>query len=269
MPDVGEVQPSEASGRRDRLAASILRNLPQPGQAWAVLKNHDGLPHVSGDIDLCAGRGDWSRVTGAIKEQADELGKHVAVACDHYLGVRLIFIVPISRRPVEVLEIDLADGIWWKGTQLLTAEMALRTAGQGRHGHPVVSRGVEAAFLLTVYAIGRAGELDQAVVASKGVLWKAQLDEQGFVRTMALLHGPSGVEAASAFLSGRWRARRGMALIVGRWRRSTRHPARRTAAFVHRKSVGHCRGVPRELGGSLDRWIDRIAPGHDVVVLGC
>jgi hypothetical protein len=268
VPDVGSEHAPQAGDRRDRLAASILRNLPQPGQAWAVLKNHDGLPHVSGDIDLCAGRGDWSRVTGAIKEQAHELGKHVVVACDHYLGVRLNFVVPVSRQPVEVLEIDLADGIWWKGAQLLSAEMALRTAEEGRHGYPVVSRGVEAAFLLTVHALGRAGELDQAVVASKGVLWKAQRDEPEFLRTMALLHGQSGVEAATAFLSGRWRGSHGIRLIVGRWRRATRHPARRSAAFLQRKSIGHCRGVPRELGGSLDRWIDRIAPGHDVVVLG-
>jgi hypothetical protein len=268
VPDVGKVHASEARRRRDRLAASILGNLPQPGRAWAVLKNHDDLPRISGDIDLCTGREDWSRVTGAIREQANELGKHAVVACDHYIGVRLNFIVPISRRPVEVLEIDLADGIWWKGTQLLSAEMALRTAEEGRHRHPVVSRGVEAAFLLTVHAIGRAGELDQAVVASKGVLWKAQHDEQGFVRTMALLHGASGVEAASAFLSGRWRARYGMALIVGRWRRASRHPARRSAAFLHRKAVGHCRGELRELRGSVDRWIDRIAPGHDVLVVG-
>src|SRR4029453_6081679 len=139
----------------------LLSDLAQGPWPWAVMKNHEQLPVVVGDIDLCLAREHWNAVPRALSGSLDPPGPFKIVSCDHFLGVRLIFIVPGSGPVPErrALEIDLADGVWWKGTPLCPADRVIEGFVTYQEGDPAphTNVGFQAALRLTVAAIRRDG----------------------------------------------------------------------------------------------------------------
>jgi hypothetical protein len=242
----------------------LLDDLSQGPWPWAVMKNHDQLPVVVGDIDLCLARQHWNAFTRAIGISLESMDSFKIVSCDHFLGVRLIFIVPSSGPVPErrALEIDLADGVWWKGTLLCPADRVVQdfVNYQKEDPAPHTNVGFQAALRLTVSAIRRDGTLDQDEIERKQVVVRAHDEPEIFVRAMGVFHGPSGETAAQAILRGGWTAATGRKLIAGRMRRSPL-PHRRAIWFLRRKAGRHWRGLPRYVP-STAQWLARISRGH-------
>lgn len=248
----------------ERLLADLGRS-PHP---WAIMKNHERLPALVGDIDLCLARQHWNAFTRVIDASLGQsMGSFRIVSCDHFIGVRLIFIVPASGPVPErrALEVDLADGVWWKGTLLCPAERVIGDFVTHREEElaPHTRAGFQAALTLTVSAIHRDGTLDEDEIDRKQILVKAKEEPDVFLRAMKALHGPAGVGAAQAFLGGGWTPSIGRALIAGRMRRSPL-AYRRAIRFLQRKSRGHWRGLPRYVPDSAAHWLARVSQGHEL-----
>jgi hypothetical protein len=243
----------------------LLYDLNHGPWSWAVMKNHEQLPVVVGDIDLCVAERQWNAFTQAIGMSVNSVDSFKIVSCDHFLGVRLIFIVP-SSGPVpdrRALEIDLADGVWWKGTQLCPPDRVIQDFVNYKDANPAphTNVGFQAALRLTVSAIRRDGTLDQEEIERKQVVVRAQDEPEIFVRAMGVLHGPLGETAAQAILRGGWTAATGRRLIASRMRRSPL-PHRRAIYFLRRKAGRHWRGLPRYVPDSTAHWLARISRGH-------
>jgi hypothetical protein len=243
----------------------VLFDLSEASVTWAVMKNHQELPDVRGDIDLCVARRDWERLTRQILTSLSALGSFSAVYCDHFTGVRLMFIAPSVGTPPgsKALEIDFGDGAWWKGTRLCSAADVL-SAFADRSSEawiPHTQLGFQAALTLTVSAIRRGGTLDLERIRRKSVSVYAGSDPDGFLRAMRLFHGPAGERAARAFLDQRWRASDGALLILGRMRRSI-VPYHRIRSFVGRKIMWHWRGLPRVIDRPTQEWLASVSAGH-------
>jgi hypothetical protein len=246
----------------------LLVDLGQGPWPWAIMKNHEHLPAVVGDVDLCLAREHWDAFTRAIETSLGPMGPFRLIWCDHFIGVRLIFIVPASG-PVpgrRALEVDLADGVWWKGTLLCPADRVIGDFVSHLEGEPGphTSAGFQAALRLTVSAIRRDGRLDRDEVEEKQIVVKARSEPAIFLRAMDALHGPAGVRAAQAILGGRWTASAGRDLIVGRIRRSS-FAYRRAICFLQRKTQGHWRGLPRYVPDSAAHWLALVSRGHELV----
>jgi hypothetical protein len=246
----------------------LLRDFDQGPWRWTVMKNHEQLPVVVGDVDLCLAREQWNPFTQAIGISLDSMGTFKIVSCDHFIGVRLIFIVPGSGPVPErrALELDLADGVWWKGTLLCPANRVIQDFVTYQEGEPAphTSAGFQAALKLTISAIRRQGTLDRDEIERKQVMVKARDEPEIFVRAMEVFHGPAGVRAAQAILCGGWTAATGRRLIVGRMKRSPL-PHRRAVCFLRRKTGRHWRGLPRYVPDSTAQWLARISRGHELI----
>jgi hypothetical protein len=189
---------------------------------------------------------------------------YAIVTCDHYLGVRLVFVAAMAARsrPSHALELDLADGVWWRGTRLAYASRIVDGAVPDPRGFWRSRDGWEAAVLLTRSALHRGGGLRSEVVDGRRIRDKASADIEGFREAMSALHGPSGGVAAERFLNDRWTAPTGRMLARHRMRRDPVGWPARSVAFARRKAMGHWRGLPREIGDDPQRWLERVSRGH-------
>jgi hypothetical protein len=244
---------------------AALRTGPWP---WAVMKNHEHLPNVPGDIDLCVAKEHWDAFTRGIVGSLNEIGIFGIVDCDHFVGVRLIFIVPAAGPAPEgkALEVDLADGVWWKGTLLCPPERILSAfvthVENGSVPHTRV--GFQAALTVTVSGIGHDGVLHLQERKRGEVERKAWQEPETFARAMEVFHGPVGVTAAEAFLTGTWTAALGRSLIANRMKRSG-FPRQRASNFIRRKMSRHWRGLPRNVSDPTTDWLARTSRGHRVL----
>lgn len=246
------------------VVSSLLPALADRVAGWAVLKNHEPLPAVSGDIDTCLVRARWDDFLRALADELRPWGGHTIVACDHYLGVRLVFVastVP-GDRSGACLEVDLADGVWWKGRRLAPASAILAAAVKDPRGFLRASAGWEAAVLLTLSALDRTGRLREEVVASRRIREKASEDPVGFVAAMTTFHGRAGAVGAERFLDDRWIAGAGLAVIRHRMGSDPFAWGSRPAAFARRKAMSHWRGLPRTVGDDPEPWLARVGRGH-------
>jgi hypothetical protein len=254
------------------IAEHLLTDLGGGPWPWAVLKNHEHLPVVLGDMDLCVAARHHDAFTRAIASSLRPMGTLRMIHCDHFLGVRLIFVVPaVGAAPGNrALELDLADGVWWKGTPLCSAERIISdfVVRSGDDPAPHTRVGFQAALSLTVSGIRRDGSLDTRLVQRRGLRPRAENESEVFVAAMELLHGEAGVSGARAFLSGEWTAAAGLRIIARRTKRSAIPPYPRLTHFVSRKIHRHWRGLPRVVSGSTDDWISRISRGHEGYRLG-
>lgn len=240
--------------------ASVVRStlplLTAQLSEWAVLKNHAELPNVTGDIDLCVPRARWDTFVDAYLQALAANGAHAVVTCDHFLGVRLVFAVALDGECLHALELDLADGVWWKGTRLLGGAELLEHAIGDPRGFRRLPEGFEAAYQLTVNG------------SSAPVRARATADADRFRRAMRILHGAAGARAAERFLAGRSSAWSGLPLVARRMRRASASPLARPAAFARRKASAHWRGLPRRIDSSTGAWLERVARGHPCQVVG-
>ncbi|MGH9319851.1 MAG: hypothetical protein ACRD3V_08165 [Vicinamibacteria bacterium] len=234
-----------------------------------MMKNHERLPVLFGDVDLCLGREHWDAFTDAIGASLEAIGSFKLIDCDHFLGVRLIFVVPSSEPAPEekALEIDLADGVWWKGTPLCSAECVLSEfVASPETFAPHTRVGFQAALGLTVSGITRAGALDREAIENRDVHAKAREEPVIFAAAMEAFHGAAGRPAAQAFIQGGWSPATGLTLIAHRMRRSA-IPFDRMVYLARRKAMGHWRGLPRRVPGSTADWLTRTVPGHRISVV--
>jgi hypothetical protein len=247
----------------------LLTELCSGPAHWAVMKNHERLPLLFGDIDLCLGKEHWDAFTSAIAVSLAAMGSFKLISCDHFLGVRLIFVVPDSDPPPEqkALEIDLADGVWWKGTPLCSADRVVSEfVSLSGSLAPHTREGFQAALSLTVSGISRGGTLDGKAVHRRDVSSKARQEPEVFIAAMEGFHGAAGKRAAEAFIHDEWTAATGLGLIARRMRRSA-IPLVRTAYFCRRKATGHWRGLPRDVPDSTAAWLTRTVRGHRLALL--
>lgn len=235
---------------------------------WAVLKNHARLPVVTGDIDLCVPPSRWDAFLDAYLSALASAGSYAVVVCDHHSGVRVTLAVPLDTRVDHVLQIDLMDGIRWKGTLLLSAADMLANCMRDMRGFRRMPAGVEAAHQLTSEAIRRGGGLASDRIAAKAIRQKALADPVTFDRTMLVLHGRPGGWAARRFITNEWQCWVGLLLTSRRMLRALRHPLTRSVTFARRKAQAHWRGVPRRVDGSSVAWLQRVSRGHRVHVVG-
>jgi hypothetical protein len=242
------------------VVSSILPLLTELLPGWAVLKNHQRLPEVTGDVDLCVPRAGWDAFLDGYLRALAATGSYAVASCDHYLGVRLVFAASLDRPRARALEVDLADGVWWKGTRLLGgAELAGYAIGDPR-GFRRLPEGVEAAYRLTIGLHERHG--DAALRA------RALADPGNFRHAMLAMHGRAGARAAARFLTGEWPPLRGLPLIGRRAFRAAASPLARPAAFARRKAMRHWRGLPRGVEGSAAAWLELVSPGHPCRFVG-
>src|SRR5919109_5368740 len=179
-----------------RVVARILPDMRREVSRWTVLKNHDSLPTVPGDIDLCLHRSDWELFTQHLGKALSQCGNFMMLVCDHYLGVRLVFVVPTDRPYVDsALELDLADGIWWKGHQLVEAAEIVRAGLDDPRGFKGAPPGTEAGFHLTIQVLDRFGRLRQGARPFQRLDDLAHQDPFGFCAAMERMHGPIGRRA--------------------------------------------------------------------------
>jgi hypothetical protein len=103
------------------LVERLLPLLSTEVREWAVLKNHARLPVVTGDIDLCVPRERWDAFVEAYLSALEAAGSFAVITCDHYLDARFTFAIPLEGQASRALQIDLMDGLCWRGTRLLSA----------------------------------------------------------------------------------------------------------------------------------------------------
>lgn len=244
--------------------SSLLPTLSARVAGWTVLKNHEQLPVVTGDIDTCLAPERWDDLVDGLADVLQPWGTCGIVVCDHYMGVRLLFVASMTGLvPSQTaLEIDLADGVWWKGTRLAPASSVVDDAVWDPRGFRRSADGWEAAVLLTRSAVRRDGGLRAAVVVARRIREKAAADGDGFRTAMVRLHGPQGAAAAERFMSDRWSSRVGRELLRHRMTRDPLGWPARSVAFARRKAMRHWRGLPREIGRDPERWLKRIGRGH-------
>jgi hypothetical protein len=248
----------------ERLLPLLTRQVPE----WAVLKNHAQLPVVTGDIDLCLPRSRWDAFLDAYLSALEGFGSFAVVVCDHYLDARFTFALPLDGQPGRVLQVDLMDGLTWKGARLLSAAEILADYRWDARGFRRVTTGLEAAVQLTCNAVGRGGNLRHDVVRTKGVQAKALADADAFHRAMVAMHGRMGGSAAGRFVADEWRCPIGL-LLVGRRMLLTRpRMLARASRFVRRKAMAHYRGFPRDVPGAPAAWHRQVSRGHRVYVVG-
>ena len=257
--------------RPDDWAPLVERLLPQLSRqepAWAVLKNHAALPVVTGDIDLCVPRSRWDAFLDAYLSALETVGSFAVVVCDHYLDARFTFALPLDRPARRALQIDLMDGLGWKGARLLPAMALLPDCRWGERGFRRVTTGLEAAVQLTCNALGRAGNLRPEVVRAKDVRAKALADSGPFHDAMVAMHGRVGGWAARRFVAGEWRWWVGLLIIARRMLRLRPRLLARTSRFLRRKAMAHYRGFPREVHGTASAWLRRASRGHALHLVG-
>jgi hypothetical protein len=175
--------------------------------------------------------------------------------------VRLVFAVTLDAEWKRALELDLADGVWWKGTQLCAGGEWLEHAIDDPRGFRRLPGGFEAAYQLTVNLLPE-GAKRAAVHA------KAAGDPDRFRQAMRVLHGEAGTRVAERFLAGRLAGWTVVPLTARRMLRGTAAPLARPAAFARRKASAHWRGLPRQIDGSTTRWLERVAHRHPCNVAG-
>jgi hypothetical protein len=248
----------------ERLLPLLSRQVPE----WAVLKNHARLPVVTGDIDLCVPRSWWDTFVDAYLSALAATGSFAVVVCDHYIGVRFTFAVPLDGSVDHALEIDLADGVKWKGTRLLSAADTLVGCVLDERGFRRVSTGIEAAYQLTCNAVRHGGGLAEDVIQAKAIRTKALADVDTFHRAMVSMHGWAGGWAARRFVADEWRFGLGTLLTTRRMARAAKHPLARPAALAQRKARAHWRGLPRPVEGTPSAWLRRASRGHRFHVVG-
>lgn len=264
MKTSGSPRATSTSGTWTPVVASLLPTLSVRLPGWVVLKNHERLPEVSGDIDTCLDRHRWDDFTRTLADVVRSWGPHAIVACDHYVGVRLLFVASMvsGDRTARCLEIDLADGIWWRGTHLAPASAIAAFAVPDRRGFLRTTDGWEAAVVLTLSGLGRTGALRESTVRSRRVRERASGDRAGFVAAMAALHGRAGAVGAERFLEDRWGVSTGLGLVLHRMGADPLDGPSRAVAFARRKAMSHWRGLPRTVGDDPERWLRRVARGH-------
>jgi hypothetical protein len=251
------------------VAATVLERLAEDSADWMVLKHHERLPEVTGDIDLCVAREEWDRTLGVIAAALGDLGEFAITDCDHWPHVRLTFTTPlhIGDVPTRILQIDLIDGVLWRGVQLAPATALLadhRIAGDPGEIPPArSSAGLRAALFLT-YAVQASGRLSAAALAAEGVEGLAREDPEGFVQAMRRCHGRVGTRSARHFLAGTWKRHEGLALHARRLLRQPADHLRLGRASIERRRRGHWRRISRDLPRGLSEWMSVHASGHRV-----
>lgn len=244
----------------------LLPELSERMPDWVVLKNHERLPEVTGDVDLCVDRRRWEAFTEHLLGVLSRLGNFSVVWCDHYPDLRVVLVVDTSSSPRRsALELDLADGIWWKGHRLLDASEVLDRASPDLRGFRCASPGTEAAFHLTVESLTRTGGLKTSARHFPRIQGLALRDEEVFVGAMGGMHGAAGRRAARRFLEGTWGTLDGLLLVARRIARGPTGFLRRAASWVRRRRMRHWRGLPREIPEGTNEWLARVGPGHRVV----
>lgn len=248
-----------------QLVAAVLPRMRERMPEWAVLKNHESLPCVTGDVDLCVDHSQWNAFTYHLLDILSEFGDYAAVFCDHFVGVRLIFMVRRNDSlSASVLEVDLADGIWWKGHRVLDARDVITLARDDPRGFRCATPGTEAAFHLTVETLGRLGSLKQTARHFRRTRELAGRDAKGFAASMTLMHGVIGADAARRFLEGSWNSFEGLLLIVRRMGRGPLGLYRRAIYWTSRRRHLHWRSLPRRVPHGIDEWLSRVGRGHPV-----
>lgn len=252
------------------IVAHLLPELTERVPGWVVLKNHEGLPEVTGDIDLCVDRSRWDSFTDQALRVLSRLGDFSVVCCDHFPDLRLVFVVDIGRSSASAsaLELDLVDGIWWKGHRLLPAPEVAALAHDDRRGFRYASPGTEAAFHLTVESLGRLGSLKTAARHFSRIRDLAGQDEEGFLHAMERMHGRAGARAARHFMAGTWGPIEGWLLIARRIGRGPSGLYRRAAHWIGRKALRHWRGLPRDVAHGTEEWLARVGRGHRIILAG-
>jgi hypothetical protein len=254
------------------VAELILERLSRDVEQWMVLKHHDQLPEVSGDIDLCVPHTEWERTFAVIKSALDELGEFGITYCEHWPHARLMFIAPLPAgdAPARVLQIDFIDGVLWRGVQVAPATELLaghRTESDvGGIRLPHSSAGLRAALFLTAYAVQASGRLSTEAVEAEGIVSLARADPDGFTRAMQTCHGRVGALAARRFLDGRWSRHLGLVLHARRLLGRPVDHLGLAEAGVTRRSRGHWRRISRDLPGGRAEWMSVHASGHPVVL---
>jgi hypothetical protein len=250
------------------LVQRLLPMLSSQVPDWAVLKNHARLPVVTGDIDLCIPRCRWDAFVDAYLAALATTGSYAVVICDHYIGARFTFAVPLDGPIDRALQIDLMDGICWKGTRLLSATEMLVNCVWDERGFRRVTTGLEAAVQLTCNALGHAGALRPDVVRAKGIRKKALANIDLFHDAMLAMHGRAGRWAAQRFVDDRWWCPVGLLLTFRRMLMATRHPFARSITFMRRKARAHYRGFPRHVPAARSAWLRQVSRGHRLHVVG-
>lgn len=247
--------------------AVLLPTLSERMPDWTVLKNHERLPEVTGDIDLCLDRSRRDAFTRELVDLLRSEGDFSVVWCDHFPDLRLVFVIDndLPAGQGSALELDLADGVWWKGRRLMAASEVVRRATKDPRGFRCASPGTEAAFHLTVESLSRWGRLRTTARHFPRIKELAERDEEAFVDAMHRMHGAIGRRVARRFLGGAWSPLDGWLVVV---RRIARGPAgflRRGTSWLRRRRMGHWRGLPRTMPHGAEEWLARVGPGHRVV----
>ncbi len=256
------------------VAEAVLERLSADADHWMVLKHHERLPEVTGDIDLCVPRAEWDKTLEVIRAELGELGDFAITYCEHWPHARLMFIAPrhVGDEPMRILQIDLIDGVLWRGMQLapaaalLSDHQTVSDAGGVRLPHS--SSGLRAALFLTAYGIEGSGRLSGAVIEAKAVGALAREDPDGFITAMRKCHGRVGTLAARRFLADRWSRHQGLVLHTRRLLRRPVEHFRLARAAVERRRRGHWRRLSRDLPGGLPEWLSVHAGGHPVTLTG-
>ena len=108
----------------DRLALGLLRNLAPIG-GWAVLKNWDHLPKVSGDIDLVVAGSHVSHLLASTREylQARASTGSLLIMCNHIrLVPRILARMPSHGFDDSLFEVDFATSVPTRGFPAVTYE---------------------------------------------------------------------------------------------------------------------------------------------------
>jgi hypothetical protein len=197
-----------------------------------------------------------------------ESGSYAVVICDHYIGMRSTFAIPLDCPVNRVLEIDLADGITWRGTYLLPAAELLMNSIWDERGFRRVPTGMEAAYQLTCNALRHGGGLERDIVGAKAIREKALDDFDIFQAVMLAMHGSPGELAARRFVRDEWQPSVGLLLTGHRILRAARYPLARPTAVARRKAMIHWREFPRRVEESPAAWLRRASRGHGFHLVG-
>jgi hypothetical protein len=233
-----------------------------------VLKNHTRLPLVSGDIDVCIAPERWSSFLSAYLEALASRGRSAVVRCDHHRERCSDSRSPRRATVARTLQIDLIDRIYWKGTQLLSAEDTLASSVEDPRGFRRVRTGTEAACQLTGNAIRRSGSLNSSVVHRKGILREGARRLGHARRHLRAMHGFIGKVAAERFPCRCLGAvgRRSLAA-----RRTVRGIPQLTAGYGLRPSSAGSSTplarLPRVVDGRPEVWLRRVARQHRYLIV--
>jgi hypothetical protein len=255
------------------LIQELLGRLSGSPVGWAVLKNHEALPRLDGDIDCAVPRNEWDGFTDEVVRIGHAAGVGVAI-CEHWPGVRAHFFVP--REAPEgfiALEVAAFDSVWWRGRPIVTADDLIAQRFLDQRGFWRLRDGYEAGVLFLCNAMHFDGSRDEEAIAKRRILEKARADPKAFTSFLKRATGPLGARAGDIFLRGSWS--RGMVALLELTSvlLALTHPLRfasRSSAKFRRRSGRMCalvtpRGPRREIGARGDEWLDLLARDHAVV----